>query len=77
MNPKSTKSRRLALATRLREARLAAGLNQSQAAKLLRRPQSFVSRCESGNHRIDVFELGEFARIYDKPISLLLEGIQP
>jgi len=39
-----------------------AGLTQKQLAKLLRKPQSFVSSYERGQRRIDVLE---FLRIVD------------
>lgn len=48
----------------LREARKTAGLTQSQAAERLGRPQSFVSKCESGERRVDVVELLHFCRVY-------------
>jgi hypothetical protein len=38
-------------------------------ARKLARPQSFVSKCESGERRVDVVELQEFARLYGKPLS--------
>lgn len=62
------------LAKRLREARVASGLSQSEAAEKLKKPQSFVSRCESGTRRIDVFELDAFARLYGKPITHFIGG---
>ena len=58
--------------TRLREARLAAGLTQMQVAAKLRRPQSFVSKCESGERRVDVVELTEFARLYRKDLNFFI-----
>jgi len=54
---------------RLRDVRQEAGLTQVQAAVKLRRPQSFISKCESGERRVDVVELQEFANIYGKPIG--------
>jgi transcriptional regulator with XRE-family HTH domain len=57
---------------RLKEARLQADLTQAEVAERLRRPQSFVSKCESGERRIDVIELDEFAELYRKPIRFFL-----
>ena len=57
---------------RLRAARLQAGLTQIEVAATLRRPQSFVSKCEAGERRVDVVELEDFATLYQKPISYFL-----
>lgn len=43
------------------EARLASGLTQAGLADKLRRPQSYVSKYESGERRLDVVELLEVA----------------
>ena len=43
------------------EARQAAGLTQAELAARLRRPQSYVSKYESGERRLDVIELIEAA----------------
>lgn len=48
----------------LRAARVRAGLKQTDAAIRLGRPQSFVSKCESGERRVDVVELGQFCKAY-------------
>lgn len=48
----------------LRQARTNAGVTQTEAAKRMGRPQSFISKCESGERRVDVAELIEFCRIY-------------
>ena len=53
VNPKDYKHVGAALAS----ARERAGLTQQQLAKLLRKPQSFVSNYERGQRRIDVLEL--------------------
>ena len=58
---------------RFREARQQAGLTQVQVAGRLGRPQSFVSKCESGERRVDVIELLEFARLYRKPLSFFID----
>jgi transcriptional regulator with XRE-family HTH domain len=54
---------------RLKQARESAGLTQAEVARLLSRPQSFVSKAESGERRVDFIELRHFARIYKKPLS--------
>jgi transcriptional regulator with XRE-family HTH domain len=54
---------------RLRQGRQSAGLTQQEVARRLSRPQSFVSKCESGERRVDFVELRHLARIYKKPIS--------
>jgi hypothetical protein len=49
-----------------------ANLTQVAVARQLARPQSFVSKCESGERRVDVVELQEFARLYGKPLSFFV-----
>jgi transcriptional regulator with XRE-family HTH domain len=43
----------------LRELRQEAGLRQQDVAELIDEPQSFVSKYESGERRLDVLELRE------------------
>lgn len=43
----------------LKEARMDAGLSQTEIAKALKKPQSFVSKYESGERRLDIVELRE------------------
>jgi transcriptional regulator with XRE-family HTH domain len=57
---------------RLIAARRAANLSQAGVAKLLGKPQSFVSKSESGERRIDIVELAGFARIYKKPFTYFI-----
>lgn len=61
------------IVARLKKARLAAGLKQTDVAKKLRKQQSYVSRCESGDHRLDVVELQTFADLYKKPLSYFVD----
>lgn len=44
------------------EARKKVGLTQLELSSRLRRPQSFVSKYERGERRLDVIEFGEVAR---------------
>jgi transcriptional regulator with XRE-family HTH domain len=46
----------------LRSTRKAAGLTQEELAKRLQQTQSFISKCERGERRIDVVELFEFCQ---------------
>lgn len=57
---------------RLRQARLDAGLTQEQAGARIGRTQTFVSKAERGERRLDVVELRAFARIYRKRPSHFL-----
>jgi ribosome-binding protein aMBF1 (putative translation factor) len=54
---------------RLREAREQADMTQTETASALKTYQSFVSKCESGERRVDYVELKEFARLYKVPLS--------
>lgn len=57
---------------RLRRAREAAGLTQTQVARALGLSQSFVSKCESGERRVDVLELARLAALYGKPLAFFV-----
>ena len=59
------------LCTLLRQLRREAGLTQNEVAERLGVPQSFVSKYESGERRLDVIELRHVATA----ISTTLEGI--
>ena len=60
------------LVERLRQAREDAGLDQNQAAQKLGTTQSYISKLESGQRRIDVIQLKELARVYKKKIEDLI-----
>lgn len=73
-SPHSSRYRRLL--ARLREARLQAGLTQADVAESLGRTQSFVSKCESGERRVDVVELLDLAGIYGKPLGFFVAEVE-
>lgn len=61
--PRGTSSRdRTRLLEMLKRVRLGAGLTQAQMAKKLGQPQSFVSKYESGERRLDILELKQVCR---------------
>ncbi len=56
----------------LRNARKETGLDQEDVAVLLGKTQSYVSKVEAGQRRIDIVQLKEFAKIYKKDISFFI-----
>jgi len=56
----------------LREMREECGLTQAQLADRLSMPQSYVSKYETGERRVDAAELQEFARLYGKPLDFFV-----
>ena len=59
---------------RLRAARKEAGLTQEEVAARLKVHQSYVSKCESGERRVDVVELSDFAVIYKRPLDFFVSA---
>lgn len=57
---------------KLREARIEACFTQEQVAEKLGKPQSYVSKSEAGERRLDVTELKKFAELYKKSISFFV-----
>ncbi len=49
----------------LKDYRKSRGLRQAELASLLGKPQSFVSKYESGERRLDLVELGEVCSALD------------
>lgn len=58
---------------RLKEAREQSGLTQTEVAKKLGLPQSYVSKIESGEQRVDAVELERLAKIYGKSVNYFLK----
>lgn len=65
-----------ALSALIRLLREEAGLRQVDLAKRLKRPQSFVSKLESGERGLDIFELGSLSKALGVPMHLLIERIE-
>ena len=64
------------LLAKLREARSTAGLTQEQAASRLGKHQSYISKIESGEQRVDVVELFELSRVYKQPLAWMLADFE-
>jgi len=58
---------------RMVKARKDSGLRQIDVAKKLKRPQSYVSRVESGEYRLDILEVKKFANLYNKDITYFVK----
>lgn len=58
----------------LRQMREQAGLTQVQIAERLRVPQSFVSKYESGERRLDVIELAHVATAMGTTLAAIVEA---
>ena len=59
----------------LKKARIEAGFDQEKVAELLGKTQSYVSKIEAGQRRIDIIQLKEFSKIYKKDINYFIKQI--
>ena len=59
----------------LRDLRMSEGLKQSDLALLLGKPQSYISKYETAERRLDIFELITICRGLKKDPCLILEDI--
>ncbi len=57
----------------LKRARLETGLGQEDVARLINKSQSYISKIESGQRRIDIVQLKQLARAYSKDISYFIK----
>ena len=57
-------------------ARETAGLTQSDVASRLARPQSFVSKYESGERRLDVLEFLQICQVLKADSQAILNAVQ-
>jgi transcriptional regulator with XRE-family HTH domain len=61
-----------AMVEKLKQARREAGLHQAEVAERLGKPQSYVSKVERAERRIDPPELARFAEIYGREVGWFL-----
>lgn len=54
---------------RLRAARRHRDMTQEAVADVLGKPQTYVSKCELGERRVDFVELEDFAAAYELPLD--------
>ena len=59
-----------------RESRRRAGLTQIDLARKVGESQSFVSKCERGERRIDVVELRAFCRAFDLTLKQFVASFE-
>ena len=60
---------------KLASLRKQAGMTQSQLAKKLGKPQSFVAKYEGGERRLDVIEFVDVVKALGGSVSLLIKDI--
>ncbi|GAA4536493.1 helix-turn-helix domain-containing protein [Amycolatopsis samaneae] len=65
------------LCTVLRELRQEAGLTQVRVAEQLDEPQSFVSKYEAGERRLDVIELHQVATALRTTVVAIVQRLWP
>lgn len=58
------------------QARKDAGLTQVQMAEKMGETQSFVSKCERGERRIDIVELRIFCKAIGIPVAKFVEQLE-
>jgi len=74
---KSIHSARYAVFLRvLRQARQRAGLTQVQLAKKIGETQTFVSKCERGERRVDVVELRTFCQAFGVSLKVFVASLE-
>jgi transcriptional regulator with XRE-family HTH domain len=59
---------------KLKDARINAGLTQFDVAKRLRKHQSYISKIESRERRLDIIELKLLASLYKKDLSYFIKN---
>jgi transcriptional regulator with XRE-family HTH domain len=60
----------------LRQARKAAGITQVQMAERLAQTQSWISKCERGERRLDIIEVRAFCEVIGIPLPEFSERLE-
>jgi transcriptional regulator with XRE-family HTH domain len=60
----------------LKEARLISGYTQAELAKKLKKPQSYVSKYEQGERRIDVIEFIDICKVLGVDSAAVLHSLK-
>lgn len=60
----------------LRQVRIKAGLTQEEVARRLGRPQSFVSKYETGERRLDILELRQVLAALGLPLKEFVRTLE-
>jgi transcriptional regulator with XRE-family HTH domain len=68
----SEQERKSLIASRIKDARLAAGLSQGQVAKLMNLHRPSVTEMETGNRKVKAEEIQKLAEIFDVTPAYLL-----
>lgn len=76
MKRKDIHAQRTALGRLLRTIREERGLRQQEVAERLGQPQSFVSKYENAERRLDLPELRHIAGILETPLDWLLKRFE-
>ena len=63
------------LMTKLAQLRKQSGMTQSQLAKKLGKPQSFVAKYEGGERRLDVIEFVDVVRALGGSVGIMVENL--
>lgn len=61
----------------LKKGRKEVGLTQVEVARIIHRTQSYISKMESGQRRIDLYQLIQLANVYKKDITFFIKSPRP
>jgi len=61
------------LTEQLKKARIEVDLDQEKVAEILGKTQSYISKIEAGQRRVDIVQLKKFAKTYKKPLDYFIK----